>query len=159
MLKRPAVLPVPAFALSLLYGEMSEIVTTGQCAVPARLAELGYEFAQPLLEPALATCSRVEAADAPACLEASILKVVPLYDFVCARCDERFEARAGEQERPVCPVCGASEVERVPAAFSGPFTTRPQGQDARRSDAARRAREEQRRDGRERRRPSGGQHQ
>ena len=39
VLKRPAVLPVPGFALSLLYGEMSEIVTTGQCAVPARLAK------------------------------------------------------------------------------------------------------------------------
>jgi uncharacterized protein (TIGR01777 family) len=43
-LRRPAFLPVPAFALRLLYGEMSEIVTTGHNVVPARLAELGYEF-------------------------------------------------------------------------------------------------------------------
>ncbi len=52
-LHRPAVLPVPAFALKLLYGEMSEIVTTGQRAVPRRLEELGYTFHQRELEPAL----------------------------------------------------------------------------------------------------------
>ncbi len=53
MLHRPAITPVPAFALRLLYGEMAEIVTTGQRAVPARLTELGHEFAYPTLEPAL----------------------------------------------------------------------------------------------------------
>ena len=37
VLVRPAITPVPAFALRLLYGEMAEIVTTGQRAVPARL--------------------------------------------------------------------------------------------------------------------------
>ena len=53
MLGRPAVLPVPALALKLLYGDMAEIVTTGQRAVPARLEQLGYQFRQPELEPAL----------------------------------------------------------------------------------------------------------
>jgi hypothetical protein len=43
-LSRPAVLPVPALALKLLYGEMSEIVTTGQRAIPQRLQELGFGF-------------------------------------------------------------------------------------------------------------------
>lgn len=52
-LHRPAVLPVPALALRLLYGEMSEVVTTGQRAVPRRLSELGFEFRHPALEPAL----------------------------------------------------------------------------------------------------------
>jgi NAD dependent epimerase/dehydratase family enzyme len=52
-LRRPAVMPVPAFALKALYGEMSSIVTTGVRAVPARLAELGYRFRQPDLEAAL----------------------------------------------------------------------------------------------------------
>jgi uncharacterized protein len=52
-LHRPAVLPVPALALKLLYGEMSEIVTTGQRAVPRRLGELGFSFSQPEIEPAL----------------------------------------------------------------------------------------------------------
>jgi uncharacterized protein (TIGR01777 family) len=53
VLRRPAVAPVPAFAVELLYGEMAMVVTTGQRAVPKRLQELGYEFRQPELEPAL----------------------------------------------------------------------------------------------------------
>jgi uncharacterized protein len=53
VLGRPAVAPVPALALKLLYGEMSSIVTTGVRMVPARLQELGYEFRQPDLEQAL----------------------------------------------------------------------------------------------------------
>jgi uncharacterized protein len=52
-LHRPAALPVPAFALKLLYGEMSEIVTTGQRAIPQRLQELGFNFRHPEIEPAL----------------------------------------------------------------------------------------------------------
>lgn len=52
-LHRPAVLPVPGFAVRLLYGEMAEIVTTGQRAVPAGLRELGYRFAHPELDRAL----------------------------------------------------------------------------------------------------------
>jgi hypothetical protein len=52
-LGRPAVLPVPGMAVKLLYGEMAEVVTSGQRVVPARLRELGYEFRQPELEPAL----------------------------------------------------------------------------------------------------------
>ena len=53
VLKRPAFLPVPALALRALYGEMAQIVVTGQRAVPARLEELGYHFRHPELEPAL----------------------------------------------------------------------------------------------------------
>jgi uncharacterized protein (TIGR01777 family) len=52
-LHRPALLPVPGFALRLLYGDMSIIVTTGQRAVPRRLEELGFTFGHPDLEPAL----------------------------------------------------------------------------------------------------------
>jgi uncharacterized protein (TIGR01777 family) len=52
-LHRPAVLPVPGFALKLLYGEMSEIVTTGQRAVPKQLEQAGFGFSQPEIEPAL----------------------------------------------------------------------------------------------------------
>ncbi len=52
-LGRPAVLPVPALAIRLLYGEMATIVTTGQRAVPARLRELGFAFRHPDIEPAL----------------------------------------------------------------------------------------------------------
>ncbi len=50
---RPAVLPVPGFALRLLYGEMAGIVTTGQRVVPAALLRLGFEFGHPELEAAL----------------------------------------------------------------------------------------------------------
>jgi uncharacterized protein (TIGR01777 family) len=52
-LGRPAVLPVPGAALKLLYGEMAEIVTTGQRAIPAKLSELGYTFRHAEIEPAL----------------------------------------------------------------------------------------------------------
>jgi uncharacterized protein len=52
-LNRPAVLPVPGLALKLLYGEMALIVTTGQRAIPRRLQELGFAFAQPEVEAAL----------------------------------------------------------------------------------------------------------
>jgi uncharacterized protein (TIGR01777 family) len=53
VLRRPAVAPVPGFAVRVLYGEMAQIVTTGVRAVPARLRELGYEFRQPELDRAL----------------------------------------------------------------------------------------------------------
>jgi uncharacterized protein (TIGR01777 family) len=53
VLNRPAVLPVPALALHVLYGEMAQIVTTGQRVVPRRLSEAGFKFRHPDLEPAL----------------------------------------------------------------------------------------------------------
>ncbi len=52
-LGRPAIFPVPAFAIRTLYGEMAEIVTEGQRAVPARTLESGYVFQQPELDAAL----------------------------------------------------------------------------------------------------------
>jgi uncharacterized protein (TIGR01777 family) len=57
-LHRPAFAPVPAFALRILYGEMAEIVTTGQRAVPKRALELGYTFRHPDLDEALAAALR-----------------------------------------------------------------------------------------------------
>jgi uncharacterized protein (TIGR01777 family) len=53
-LHRPAVLPVPGFAIKLLYGEMASIVTTGVRAVPKRLLELGYRYKKADLPEALA---------------------------------------------------------------------------------------------------------
>jgi uncharacterized protein len=52
-LHRPAVMPVPAFAIRALYGEMAEIVTGGQHLIPERTLELGYEFRHPDLDEAL----------------------------------------------------------------------------------------------------------
>jgi uncharacterized protein len=53
VLRRPAIAPVPALAMRLLYGEMAVVVTTGQRAIPRRLLELGYHFRRPDLEDAL----------------------------------------------------------------------------------------------------------
>jgi uncharacterized protein (TIGR01777 family) len=52
-LHRPSFMPVPAFAIKLLYGEMATIVTTGVRAVPKRLLELGYRFKRADLDEAL----------------------------------------------------------------------------------------------------------
>ena len=52
-LNRPAVAPVPALAIKLLYGEMASIVTTGVRMMPKRALELGYTFAHPELDEAL----------------------------------------------------------------------------------------------------------
>jgi len=53
VLGRPAVAPVPALALKALYGDMSEIITTGHRAIPRRLLDLGYRFRRPELDGAL----------------------------------------------------------------------------------------------------------
>jgi uncharacterized protein len=52
-LHRPAVLPVPAAGIKLLYGEMATIVITGQRVVPAALERDGYTFRHPELDAAL----------------------------------------------------------------------------------------------------------
>lgn len=52
-LRRPAFLPVPAFALRLLFGEMADALLTGQRAIPRRLLEAGYTFRFPELTAAL----------------------------------------------------------------------------------------------------------
>jgi uncharacterized protein (TIGR01777 family) len=52
-LRRPAVLPVPGLALRLFYGEMAQMVTTGQRVLPKRLQQLGYAFRHPELQAAL----------------------------------------------------------------------------------------------------------
>jgi uncharacterized protein (TIGR01777 family) len=53
VLRRPAVAPVPALALQVLYGQMAQVVTTGARLVPRRLEQLGYRWRQPELERAL----------------------------------------------------------------------------------------------------------
>lgn len=54
VLHRPAVLPVPAFALKLLFGEMAEqTVLAGARVVPRKLTDTGFAFQYPELEPAL----------------------------------------------------------------------------------------------------------
>jgi NAD dependent epimerase/dehydratase family enzyme len=52
-LHRPAFAPVPGLAVRALYGDMAEIVTTGQRAVAMRALERGYAFRHTDLEQAL----------------------------------------------------------------------------------------------------------
>ncbi len=53
-LRRPALLPTPAFALRLLFGEMAEeLLLTGQKVLPERARAAGYRFRYPTLEEAL----------------------------------------------------------------------------------------------------------
>ncbi len=52
-LRRPALLRVPTWALRLGMGEMAEIVLHGQRALPARLAEAGFEFRYHTVQDAL----------------------------------------------------------------------------------------------------------
>jgi uncharacterized protein len=57
-LHRPAVVPVPAFALKVLYGGMSKLVLEGQNALPRRTTELGYRHRHPELDEALRSALR-----------------------------------------------------------------------------------------------------
>jgi uncharacterized protein (TIGR01777 family) len=52
-LHRPAVAPIPGFAIRLLYGGMAKLVVEGQYARPRRTLDLGYEFRHPDLDEAL----------------------------------------------------------------------------------------------------------
>jgi len=53
VMRRPAFMPVPAFALRLLAGEMSTVLLDGQRAIPRRLLDLGFAFRFPKAEEAL----------------------------------------------------------------------------------------------------------
>ena len=54
-LRRPAICPIPGFAVKALFGEMGEATVLASCrAEPRRLAESGFHFRYPDLEGALA---------------------------------------------------------------------------------------------------------
>jgi uncharacterized protein len=56
-LKRPAVLPMPAAVVRLLFGEMGDrLLLNGQNVIPARLLSEGFKFRYPKLAPALSAC-------------------------------------------------------------------------------------------------------
>jgi putative FmdB family regulatory protein len=84
---------------------------------------------------------------------------VPIYDFECGECGERFEELARPDERPACPVCGATETQRLLSQIAPPHRLGLRGAAARRSDATRKSREERRQEGfakqREQRRQGG----
>ena len=53
VLRRPTLLPTPAWALKLLMGEVADFAIASQRVIPQRLLDAGYQFAYPELEPAL----------------------------------------------------------------------------------------------------------
>jgi uncharacterized protein len=53
VLRRPALLATPAPALKLMFGEMADLLLTGQRVVPQRAQAAGFEFGHPHLEEAL----------------------------------------------------------------------------------------------------------
>ncbi len=61
ILRRPCLLPVPAFLLRLLFGEMAEyLLLEGQKVVPRRLLKSGFEFRYPRLRNALESLEGVD---------------------------------------------------------------------------------------------------
>jgi len=53
-LRRPAVLPTPAFALRLIFGQMAdEMLLSGQRVAPARATIEGFAFEYPTIDAAL----------------------------------------------------------------------------------------------------------
>ncbi|RKX57039.1 MAG: TIGR01777 family protein [Thermodesulfobacteriota bacterium] len=53
ILKRPAFIPVPVFALKLLYGELGEVIVSSTKVLPVRLLNHGFIFKYSQLENAL----------------------------------------------------------------------------------------------------------
>ncbi|MXY25830.1 MAG: TIGR01777 family protein [Acidobacteria bacterium] len=53
VLRRPAILPAPSFALRLALGEAAELLVQGQHVLPERALAEGFEFRFPEVEPAL----------------------------------------------------------------------------------------------------------
>jgi hypothetical protein len=44
VLNRPAWIPVPGFAMRLAFGEVADVLLTGQRGIPQRLLDMGFEF-------------------------------------------------------------------------------------------------------------------
>lgn len=53
VIHRPALLPVPSFAIRMVFGEMSTVVLEGQRVSAQRLQDLGFHFKFSEIEPAL----------------------------------------------------------------------------------------------------------
>lgn len=66
---------------------------------------------------------------------------MPLYDFACDACDERFEALAKPGETPPCPACGAASTRRLFTPIAPPLKLGLRGRAARESDSRRSERE------------------
>jgi putative FmdB family regulatory protein len=77
---------------------------------------------------------------------------MPLFEYECDSCGTRFEELVMDSETPACPACGANGPRRLYSSVSPPPKVGLRGLAARRSNAVRRAREEQRQERRAQRR-------
>jgi putative FmdB family regulatory protein len=66
---------------------------------------------------------------------------MPLYDFACDACDERFEALSSPGATPPCPACGAPRTRRLFTPIAPPLKLGLRGRAARESDGRRAERE------------------
>lgn len=58
VLNRPVIFRVPAFVMRLAFGEMADLLLTGQAVLPERLEQAGYTFQYRELQPALSAIYR-----------------------------------------------------------------------------------------------------
>ena len=58
LLRRPALLPAPAFGLKILLGEFADVLLASQRVLPRRIQGAGYTFRHPTLEAALGAIVR-----------------------------------------------------------------------------------------------------
>lgn len=57
---RPALIPVPEFALNIAFGnERAKIMTEGQKVIPKRALEYGFEYDYPDIDSACKKCARL----------------------------------------------------------------------------------------------------
>ena len=57
-LHRPAIFPIPAFALNLAYGQMASVILASQRVIPVAAQSAGFHLQYPTLAGALADCVR-----------------------------------------------------------------------------------------------------
>jgi putative FmdB family regulatory protein len=69
---------------------------------------------------------------------------MPLYDFACDACGERFEALAKPDQAPPCSACGSTQTRRLFTPIAPPAKLGLRGRAARESDARRADREARR---------------
>lgn len=72
---------------------------------------------------------------------------MPIHDFSCEACGERFEELVRAGETPPCPACGSEAVARLVSQVSPPARIGLRGVAARKSEAVRREKRERRREG------------
>jgi putative FmdB family regulatory protein len=72
---------------------------------------------------------------------------MPLYDFQCDACGERFEELTAADATPRCPTCGAVDTRRLLSQIAPPHKLGLRGEAARKSDATRKSREQRRQEG------------